>query len=50
MSACFALLCLPANATHPEKLTFVGSVRDAVYLVRLDDDDLQYLERHPLPR
>jgi hypothetical protein len=33
----------------PARHKLVGFGRQSVYLVRLDDDDLQYLQRHPLP-
>jgi hypothetical protein len=34
----------------PARAKLVGFGNGAVYIVRLDDDDLQYLERHPIPR
>lgn len=34
----------------PARAQLVGFGNGSLYLVRLDDDDLQYLERHPLPR
>jgi hypothetical protein len=33
----------------PARHKLVGFGKDAIYLVRLDEDDLQYLQRHPLP-
>ena len=34
----------------PPRSKLVGFGNGTLYLVRLDDDDLQYLERHPIPR
>ena len=34
----------------PPRTKLVGFGARSVYLVRLDDDDLQYLQRYPLPR
>jgi hypothetical protein len=33
----------------PARHKLVGFGKDVIYLVRLDEDDLQYLQRHPLP-
>ena len=33
----------------PARTKLVGFGSNAVYVVRLDEDDLQYLQRHPLP-
>ena len=34
----------------PPRSKLVGFGNGTLYIVRLDDDDLQYLERHPIPR
>lgn len=38
------------SVTLPPRTKLVGFGRNAVYLVRFDDDDLQHLERYPAPR
>lgn len=34
----------------PRRTRLLGFGRGSVYLVRMDDDDLQYLQRYPIPR
>ena len=41
---------LVARLTAPRRSRLVGFGAAAVYIVRIDDDDLEYLERFPLPR
>lgn len=41
---------LAMRLTLPRRSILVGFGAASVYLVHLDDDDLQYLRRHPLPR
>jgi hypothetical protein len=33
----------------PRRTKLVGFGAKSLYVVRLDEDDLQYLQRHPLP-
>lgn len=40
---------LAMRLTLPRRSRLVGFGAGSVYLVHLDDDDLQYLRRHPLP-
>lgn len=40
---------LTQRVVLPPRTRLVGHGRGVVYLVRLDGDDLEYLERHPLP-
>lgn len=41
---------LVGRVVLPARSTIVGFGRDTVYVVRIDEDDLQWLERHALPR
>jgi hypothetical protein len=37
------------RVTLPKRARLLGFGRNSVYLARVDEDDLQYLQRHPLP-
>ncbi|MGQ0703660.1 MAG: hypothetical protein ACT4PM_11065 [Gemmatimonadales bacterium] len=40
---------LALRVRFPPRTTLVGFGKSALYTVRTDEDDLQYLQRHPLP-